>query len=147
MAFLPLGVGGWCWPGLTGGVTRSDQGGVDLPLPIRSCDLSHDALHVSRPIKHNLRLLCYVGGKKRIAAADPGFPRGGGGGCQLPRGGTNIRFCQIFPKTAWNRKNLGARGGRGAPCASPKSATELRLTTIIKLFTDQSELRSLPPGC
>ena len=31
------------------------------------------------------------------SVADPGFPRGGG--ANLP-GGANIRFCQIFPKTA-----------------------------------------------
>ena len=40
-------------------------------------------------------------------------------GRQLPggRGGGNKQFCQIFPKTAWNRKNLdpGRRGG--VPCA------------------------------
>ena len=29
--------------------------------------------------------------------ADPGFPRGGG---TNPLGGANIRFCQIFPKSA-----------------------------------------------
>ena len=44
--------------------------------------------------------------------ADLGFPRDGsanpGGG-----GGTNIRFCQISPKTAWNWQNFG-------PGASPK---------------------------
>ena len=28
-------------------------------------------------------------------------------------------FCQIFPKTAWNRKNLGAQGGGGAPPYAP----------------------------
>ena len=39
---------------------------------------------------------------------DPGFPRGGG--ANSPGGGANIRFCQIFPKTAWNWKNLD-RGG------------------------------------
>ena len=42
--------------------------------------------------------------------ADPGFPRGGAptsrGG-----GGANIRICQIFPKTAWNWKNLDPPGG------------------------------------
>ena len=29
---------------------------------------------------------------------------------QLPRGGANIRFWQIFPKTAWNWKNLDPQG-------------------------------------
>ena len=32
-------------------------------------------------------------------------------GRQLPRGGANIRFCQIFQKTAWNWKNLDPQGG------------------------------------
>ena len=40
--------------------------------------------------------------------ADPGSR-----GANSP-GGANIRFCQIFPKTAWNRKNLDPRRG----CAS-----------------------------
>ena len=35
-------------------------------------------------------------------------------GAPTPRGGTNIRFCQIFPKTAWNWKNLDPGGGGGA---------------------------------
>ena len=33
-------------------------------------------------------------------------------GRQPSRRGVNIRFCQIFPKTAWNWKNLDPRGGR-----------------------------------
>ena len=32
-------------------------------------------------------------------------------GAPTPRGGANIRFCQIFPKTALNWKNLDPRGG------------------------------------
>ena len=39
---------------------------------------------------------------------DPGFPRGRG--AKSP-GGADIRFCQIFPKTAWNWKNLDPQGG------------------------------------
>ena len=35
--------------------------------------------------------------------ADPGFPRVG---VPALRGSANIRFCQIFPKTSWNWKNL-----------------------------------------
>ena len=35
--------------------------------------------------------------KACIAVANPGFPRGGG---VNPRGGANIRFCQISPKAA-----------------------------------------------
>ena len=37
-------------------------------------------------------------GKGSKSGADPGFPVGGGGADR--RGGGNIRFCQIFPKTA-----------------------------------------------
>ena len=37
--------------------------------------------------------------KLPLAAADPGFLQGGGG-ANSPGGGANIRFCQIFPKTA-----------------------------------------------
>ena len=35
-------------------------------------------------------------------------------GVQTPQVGPKIRFCQIFPKTAWNWKNLVPRGGGGA---------------------------------
>ena len=42
-------------------------------------------------------------------------------GAPTPRGGANIRFCHIFPKTAWNWKNLGP-GGR-IPCTPLRSAT------------------------
>ena len=50
------------------------------------------------------------------AVADPGFSRGGG---VNPPGGAWTR--QIFPKTAWNRKNLDAQGGR-ASLTPPRSA-------------------------
>ena len=33
-------------------------------------------------------------------------------GAPTPRGDANIRFCQKFPKTAWNWKNLDPRGAR-----------------------------------
>ena len=57
------------------------------------------------------------------AVADPGFPRGGG--ANSPGGGANIRNCQIFWKTAWNRKNLDPQGG-GASLAPPlRSANDL----------------------
>ena len=43
-------------------------------------------------------------------------------GLQLPGGGgANIRFCQNFPKTAWNWKNLDPGGG--APVHPLRSAT------------------------
>ena len=38
-------------------------------------------------------------GFHHLSVADPGFPRGG---APTPRGGANIRLCQIFPKTARN---------------------------------------------
>ena len=42
--------------------------------------------------------------------------------CQPSGGrGANIRFCQIFPKTAWNWKNLDPR--RGVPCAPLRPTT------------------------
>ena len=57
--------------------------------------------------------------------ADPGFPRGGGD--NSPQGGGNIQFCQIIPKTAWNRKNLDTRGRVPRPPPPSKSAN-VRLT-------------------
>ena len=45
---------------------------------------------------------------------DPGFPRGGGANSP-GGGGANIRFCQNFPKTAWNWKNLDPQGGGARP--------------------------------
>ena len=53
-------------------------------------------------------------GDMHIAVADPGFSRGGG---VNPPGGAWTR--QIFPKTAWNRKNLDAQGGACVPHAPP----------------------------
>ena len=50
----------------------------------------------------------------KVAVADPGFSRGGG---VNPPGGAWTR--QIFPKTAWNRKNLDAQGGACVPHAPP----------------------------
>ena len=47
---------------------------------------------------------------------EKGAPTAGG------RGGANIRICQIFPKTAWNWKNLDPGRG-GVPCAPLRSAT------------------------
>ena len=47
--------------------------------------------------------------KDKYPVADPGFSRGGG---VNPPGGAWTR--QIFPKTAWNRKNLDAQGGRAS---------------------------------
>ena len=65
-----------------------------------------------------------------------------GGGANFP-GGANIRFCQIFPKTASNRKNLGARRG-GTPCAPPKSATANngRSFGYLVIYTDTIHITS-----
>ena len=41
------------------------------------------------------------------------------GGANPPEGDINIRFCQIFPKTAWNWKNLDPRRGVGVSLARP----------------------------
>ena len=46
------------------------------------------------------------------------FPEGG----VNPPGGAWTR--QIFPKTAWNRKNLDAQGGACVPHAPPRSAND-----------------------
>ena len=54
------------------------------------------------------KLILYSGGS-RIS------PRRG---ANSPRGGANIRFCHIFPKTAWNWKNLGPPGGGASPLRS-----------------------------
>ena len=53
-------------------------------------------------------------------------------GRQLPRG-ANIRFCQIFPKTAWNWKNLGPQGGMRVPRAPLRSATVPLLIVILEM--------------
>ena len=52
-----------------------------------------------------------------VPVADPGFSWGGG---VNPPGGAWTR--QIFPKTAWNRKNLDAQGGRASLTPPPRSA-------------------------
>ena len=59
--------------------------------------------------------------KEILPVADPRFPRGGG--ANSPGRGANMRFCQIFPKTAWNRKNLVPRGP-AVPCAPRRSAND-----------------------
>ena len=46
-----------------------------------------------------------------------------GGSRIVPRWGANIRFCQIFPKTAWNWKNLDP-WGRAHPSRPLRSATD-----------------------
>ena len=61
-----------------------------------------------------------------ITVADPGFSRGGG---VNPPGGAWTR--QIFPKTAWNRKNLDAQGGACVPHAPPRSANALSVLSIM----------------
>ena len=63
------------------------------------------------------------------SVADPGFPRGGGANSP---GGANIRFCQIFPKTAWNWKKLGPEG-RAPPLDPP---LEIKKPSGLWLFNE-----------
>ena len=63
-----------------------------------------------------------------VAEVDPGFPVGG---VPTLHGGTNIRFCQIFQKTASNRENFGlcvCVGGGDTQGAPSRSANEWGLT-------------------
>ena len=60
--------------------------------------------------------------------ADPGFSRGGG---VNPPGGAWTR--QIFPKTAWNRKNLDAQGGACVPHAPPRSANANNTENVLSI--------------
>ena len=64
-------------------------------------------------------------------------------GRQLPRGGANIRFCQIFPKTAWNWKNLDPRGGGARPkfyyVDPPLVMNTLLLCTLVVLVAMEEE--------
>ena len=61
------------------------------------------------------------------AVADPGFPWGGG--VNSP-GGANIRYCQIFPKTAWNWMNLDHQAGGARPSRPLSSATGMVLLLL-----------------
>ena len=52
-----------------------------------------------------------------------------------PRGGrgANIWFCQNFPKTAWNWKNLDPRGGGGGSVA--RAPSDPPLAYVVYYFT------------
>ena len=52
-----------------------------------------------------------------MTVTDPGFPQGGA--WTLQGGGVNTQFCRILPKTAWNWKNLDAKGGGVRPSRPP----------------------------
>ena len=58
-------------------------------------------------------------------------------GLQFPRGGTNIRFCQIFPKTAWNWKNLGPPGGGARPLHPTLDPPMIFAISLMFLFHSQ----------
>ena len=62
-------------------------------------------------------------------------------GRQLPRGGANIRFCQIFPKTAWNWKNLAPREAH-VPRAPLRSATGNQRINISHLSNRINEIKN-----
>ena len=53
-------------------------------------------------------------------------------GAPTPWGHANIRFCQIFPKTAWNWKNLDPQGG--ARSSRPPLDPPLVCTRLIYLY-------------
>ena len=79
---------------------------------------------------------------------DPGFPRGGG--ANSPLGGANIRFCQIFPKTAWNWKNLDPRGGGARPkfyYVDPPLVSVMQtakvIAKVLQMFFSQNETHIL----
>ena len=66
--------------------------------------------------------------KVSFSVEDSGFLQGGGANSP-GEGGSNIRFCQIFPKTAWNWKNLDPPGGGARVPRTPlRSATAFELT-------------------
>ena len=59
-------------------------------------------------------------------------------GAPTPQGGANIWFRHIFPKTAWNWKNLGPRGGGGRASLMPP----LRSATGMKTRMHSSRMRT-----
>ena len=78
-------------------------------------------MHETWPIMLRSALLLQGAPAKKFYNSSGGsriFPRGG----VNPPGGAWTR--QIFPKTAWNRKNLDAQGGACVPHAPPRSANE-----------------------
>ena len=58
-----------------------------------------------------------------LPVADPGFPQEGAPTLRGGGGGASIRFCQIFPQTAWNWKNLDPHGGHVSLTPSLRSTT------------------------
>ena len=73
---------------------------------------------------------CVSSGGSRI------FPRGG----VNPPGGAWTR--QIFPKTAWNRKNLDAQGGGGARPSRPPLDPPMVRSCVINLWNIQCPFSS-----
>ena len=74
-----------------------------------------------------------------FSGADPGFPVGRG--ANPLGGGANLRFCQQFPKTAWNCENFGPWGG--APPLDPPLILAVFYragfhTSIVMLWEKQS---------
>ena len=60
-------------------------------------------------------------------------------GAPTPQGGANIRFCQNFPKTAWNWKNLDPQGRGSASLAPPPLDPPLQLTNSTPVWLLQRE--------
>ena len=82
-------------------------------------DLLEKIQFVSNLFLRKIKIIC--SGGSRI------FPRGG----VNPPGGAWTR--QIFPKTAWNRKNLDAQGGACVPHAPPpRSANDMNYASALE---------------
>ena len=63
-----------------------------------------------------------------------------------PPGGANIRFCQIFPKTAWNWKNLDHGRGR-ASLATPLDPPMVTLSLCDIPLLHTCKFKHLPHSC
>ena len=72
-----------------------------------------------------------VSGGYRISTRRGRQLPGGGGG------GANIRICRIFPKTAWNWKNLDSQGGRASPAPPLDPPLLVVMLSLADLSTNQ----------
>ena len=79
---------------------------LSLCLSIINLTVYHKPAH--KPIPAKVQVSDYIPTDNRPQWRIQNFPEVGAPTLQ---GGANIRFCQIFPKTAWNWKNLDPRGG------------------------------------
>ena len=83
------------------------------------CDKSYVTFVIWFGIKDKLKLHVRAPYRPHAPAGNSSSTTAIRGGSRIPcrrgrqpsRGGANIRFCQIFWKTAWNRENFGPWGG------------------------------------